>query len=93
MVVLCFSAVLQQKPGIKRRGVLGWIVNIISSFLGTFVAAQFGGLIMVMILSPFMDGSSLAASGGAVMAVSLAGTMAAAVMGSWGALAIVNRWR
>jgi hypothetical protein len=38
------------------------------------VAAQFGGLMMVMILSPF-------------------GTMAAAVLGSWGALAIVNRWR
>jgi hypothetical protein len=50
-------------------------------------------MIMVMILSPFMDGSSLAASGGAVMAVSLAGTMAAVVLGSWGALAIVNRWR
>jgi hypothetical protein len=77
----------------KRRGVLGWIVNIVSSFVGTFVAAQLGGLIMVMILSPFMSGSSLAASGGAVMAVSLVGTMATAVLGSWGALAIVNRWR
>ena len=46
-----------------------------------------------MILSSFMDGSSLAASGGAVMAVSLSGTMATAVLGSWGALAIVNLWR
>jgi hypothetical protein len=44
-------------------------------------------------ISPFMDGSSLAASGGAVMAVSLAGTMAAAVLGSWGTLKIVDRWR
>lgn len=77
----------------KRRGVLGWIVNIVSSFVGTFVAAQIGGLIMVMILSPFMSASSLATSGGAVMAVSLVGTMAIVVLGSWGALAIVNRWR
>lgn len=77
----------------KRRGVLGWVVNIVSSFFGTFVAAQLGGLIMVIVLSPFVSGSSLAASGGAVMAVSLVGTMAIAVLGSWGALAIVNRWR
>ena len=26
----------------KRRGVLGWIVNIVTSFVGTFVAAQLG---------------------------------------------------
>jgi hypothetical protein len=44
-------------------------------------------------ISPFMDWSSLAASGGAVMAVLLAGTMAAAVLGSWGTLKIVDRWR
>ena len=92
-VFVAALAVAVHEAWTKRRGVLGWIVNIISSFLGIFVAAQFSGLMMVMILSPFMDGSSLAASGGAVMAVSLAGTMAAAVLGSWGALAIVNRWR
>jgi hypothetical protein len=77
----------------KRRGVLGWIVNIVSSFLGTFVAAQLGGLLMVLILMPFAEGSSLAASGGAVMAISLAGVMAASVLGSWGTLMILNRWR
>ena len=77
----------------KRRGVLGWIVNIVSSFVATFVAAQLAGLLMVAILMPFAEGSSLAASGGAVMAVSLAGVMAASVLGSWGALMILNRWR
>jgi len=77
----------------KRRGVLGWIVNVVSSFVATFVAAQLGGLLMVAILMPFASGSSLAASGGAVMAVSLAGVMAASVLGSWGALMILNRWR
>jgi hypothetical protein len=77
----------------RRRGVLGWIVNIVFSFLGTFVAAQLGGLLMVLILMPFAEGSSLAASGGAVMAISLAGVMAASVLGSWGTLMILNRWR
>lgn len=77
----------------KGRGMLGWIVNIVSSFVGTFVAAQLGGLVMVIVLGPFVSGSSFAASGEAVMAASLVGTMAIAVLGSWGALAIVNRWR
>lgn len=86
-------AVAIQEAWTKRRGVFGWIVNIVSSFFGTFVAAQLGGLVMVIVLSPFVSGSSLAASGGAVMAASLVGTMAASVLGSWGALAIVNRWR
>jgi hypothetical protein len=92
-VFLAALAVAIHEAWTKRRGVLGWIVNIVLSFVGTFVAAQLGGLVMVTILHPFMNGSSLAASGGAVMAVSLAGVMAAAVLGSWGALALVNRWR
>lgn len=92
-VFLAALAVAIHEAWTKRRGVFGWIVNIVLSFVGTFVAAQLGGLVMVTILRPFMNGSSLAASGGAVMAVSLAGVMAAAVLGSWGALALVNRWR
>jgi hypothetical protein len=78
----------------QKRGVLGWIVNIVVSFFGAFLAAQLGGLVMVMILFPFMDGSSsLAAAGGAVMSVALAGTMLFTLLGSWGALWVVNRWR
>jgi hypothetical protein len=77
----------------KRRGVLGWIVNIAVSFFGAFLAAQVGGLIIVLILSPFMDRPSLAATGGAVMSVALAGGMLATLLGAWGALQIVNRWR
>jgi hypothetical protein len=40
-----------------------------------------------------MDRSSLAATGGAVMSVALAGTMVVTLLGAWGALWIVNRWR
>ena len=77
----------------KRRGVLGWIVNIVVSFVGVFLAAPLGGLVIVVILSPFMDRSSLAATGGAVMSAALVGGMLVALLSSWGALQIVNRWR
>ena len=77
----------------QKRGVLGWIVNIVVSFVGVFVAAPLGGMVVVMILSPFMDKSSLAATGGPVMSVGLVGGMLVALLGSWGALQIVNRWR
>src|SRR5215470_14534329 len=49
----------------KKRGVLGWIVNIVVSFVGAFLVAPLGGMVMVILLSPFMDGSTtLAAAGG-----------------------------
>jgi hypothetical protein len=50
-------------------------------------------MVVVMILSPFMDKSSLAATGGPVMYVALAGMMVVTLLGAWGALWIVNRWR
>ena len=78
----------------KKRGVLGWIVNIVVSFVGAFLAAPLGGMVVALLLSPFMGGStSLAAAGGPVMHVALAGTMIVTLLGSWGALWIVNRLR
>jgi hypothetical protein len=78
----------------KKRGVLGWVVNIVVSFVGVFLAAQLGGMVIVMLLSPFMDGSSsLAKAGGLVMSVALASGMLVSLLGAWGALWIVNRWR
>ena len=77
----------------KKRGVLGWIVNIVVSFVGAFVAAPLGGMVIVMILSPFMDKPSLAATGGLVMYAALAGGMLVTLLGALGALRIVNRWR
>ena len=77
----------------KGRGVLGWIVNIVVSFVGVFLAAPLGGMIIVRILAPVTTGRSLAATGGAPMSAALAGGMIIALLGSWGALWIVNRWR
>ncbi|MBY0558748.1 MAG: hypothetical protein K2Q04_02705 [Hyphomicrobium sp.] len=78
----------------KKRGVFGWIVNIVVSFVGAFVAAQIGGMVMAMLLGGVanLDGS-LAKTGGLVMSVALAGGIVATILGSWGALLIVNRWR
>jgi hypothetical protein len=78
----------------RKRGVLGWIVNIVVSFVGAFLVAPLGGMVMVMLLLPFMDGSSsLAAAGGPQMSIALAGQMAITLLGAWGALWLVNRWR
>lgn len=76
-----------------KRGVLGWIVNIVVVLVGVFVTAELGGIVITLLLSPFMTGSSIAASGGGVMSVALAGGMVVALTGSWVALQIVNRWR
>ena len=78
----------------KKRGVLGWIVNIVVSFVGAFVFAPIGGMLIGLVLSPFINGAqSLAAAGGFVMYVALAGMTIVTLLGAWGGLWIVNRWR
>jgi hypothetical protein len=79
----------------KKRGVLGWTVNIVVSFLGAFFAAQFGAPLVAIPLLMLAGGgsSSLAAAGGGVMSVALALMMVVTLTGSSGALWLVNRWR
>jgi hypothetical protein len=75
----------------KKRGVLGWIANLVVSIVGAFVAAPIGGMVIAIMLS---DGSrSLAATGGPRFSVALAGGMLVTLLGAWGALWMVNRWR
>jgi hypothetical protein len=74
--------------------VLGWVVNIVVSYVGAFVVAPIGGMVVVLLLGPFMGGSSsLAAAGDPVMSFALAGMMLVTLLSAWGALWIVNRWR
>jgi hypothetical protein len=78
----------------RQRGALGWIVNIVVAVVATFLVAPPGGMLVAMLLSPFVAGSSsLAAPGGPVMAVALAAMMIVTLAGSWGAIWVVNRWR
>ena len=78
----------------KQRSVLGWIVNVVVTFIGALVGAQCGGLILVGLIGAVMDvHGSLARTGGVAMSAALAGGMLATLLGAWGALWIVNRWR
>ena len=75
----------------KKRGLLGWIVNIVVTLVGPVLFAPLGGMVVVLILSPFMDSSSLAATGGAVMYFAVAGIMLVTLLSASVALWIVNR--
>jgi hypothetical protein len=78
---------------VKRRGLLGWIVNIVVAFVAVFFTAQIAGIVVVAVLAPFMTGSSMAKTGGIVMSMGLALGMVVTLLGSWAALQLVNRWR
>jgi hypothetical protein len=73
--------------------VLGWIANIVVSFLGAFFAAQFGGPFVAILMLAGGGSSSLAAAGGDVISVALALVMVVALGRSLGALWVVNRRR
>lgn len=92
-MILAALAVGIHEAWTQRRGVLGWIVNIVVSFLGVLLVAPIGGAVLAMILSPFASGTSLAASGDGVMSLALIGMTGIVLAGAWGALWIVNRWR
>lgn len=77
----------------RKRGVLGWIANIVVSLVGAFLFAPVGGLIVAMFLSPFTNRSSLAATGSPVMYIALTAMMLVTLLGAWGSLWIINRWR
>ena len=103
IALACFTAALAvaiHEAWTRKRGVLGWIVNIVVVFVGVFVAAQAGELVMLplflLLSATGLAGpvqGSLAATGGPLLYVSLAGMMLFTLLGAWGALWIVNRWR
>lgn len=88
--LLAAPAVGIREAWTKRRGVLGWIGNILVSLLGAFLIAPVGGFVLVILLSPFMDAPSIAASGGPVMVVALAGMMGVTLLGAWCAIWVLN---
>ncbi len=83
----------------NKRGVLGWIVSMLTALVGGFVAAGvFGDILIVPVLALLnLIGSnlegSLAATGGPLLYAALAGMMLLTLLGSWAALQLVNRWR
>jgi hypothetical protein len=77
----------------NKRGVLGWIVSIVCSIIGGFLALALGSLVMEAILPLIKLDGPLATSQHPMRYISLAGMMALMLLGSWGALQIVNRFR
>lgn len=77
----------------RRRGWIGWIVSIVVAHAAAILLAPFGGMVVVLVLSPFMDASSLADTGGVVLALGLAGGMAVTLLIAWGTLRLLDRWR
>ena len=76
---------------LNKRGVLGWIVSIIVSYVGMLFFAQIAGAIFVTIQALLGIGGTLAQS--ELVYVYLAGTVIISMFGSWLALRIVDKMR
>ncbi|MBR1267397.1 hypothetical protein JQ629_07745 [Bradyrhizobium sp. AUGA SZCCT0222] len=93
ILFLTMLAVGIYEAWLKKRGALGWIVNIVASVIGGFVAAIFVGMAMEMILPQLHLEGSLASSQHPLLYILLAGMAILTVVGSWGTLQIANRFR
>jgi hypothetical protein len=74
----------------KKRGVLGWIVSIVVSLAGAFLAASLGSMVMGTILMHLNLEGSLADTRHPLLYVASAGMMLLTLLGSWIALWIVT---
>jgi uncharacterized membrane protein YeaQ/YmgE (transglycosylase-associated protein family) len=93
VLFIAMLAVGLYEAWLKKRGALGWIVNIVASVVGGFVAASLGSMVMGMILSNLQLEGPLASSRHPLLYISSAGMAVLTVLGSWIALQIVNRFR
>lgn len=75
------------------RGVLGWIVSIVVSVLGGFLAVGAGGMVMETLLMNLNLGQPYATSQHPLRYVASVGLMLFTLLGCWAALQIVNRFR
>ena len=77
----------------NKRGVLGWIVSIVCSVIGGFLAVILGGLVIEPIFPLLELDGPLATSQHPMRYILSAGVMLLTLFGSWVALQIVNRFR
>lgn len=80
-----------------RRGVLGWIVSILTALAGAIVAGLAGGTLMDLfmgLIAPLIDlQGSLAATRHPLLYITSAAMMLFILLGAWLALRLVNRMR
>lgn len=77
----------------KNRSGLGWIVNIVVSVIGGFVAVSFAGMAMETMLTQLHFEGSLMSSQHHLLYVSVTAIAILTVLGSWIPLQIVDRFR
>jgi len=93
ILFLVMLAVGIHEAWLKKRGALGWIVNIVVSVIGGFVTVGFAGVPMEMILPHLHLEGSLASSHHPLLYIVSAAMALLTMLGSWIALQIVNRFR
>lgn len=96
MMMIVFLAVLAlglYEAWSQKRGVLGWLVSIVASVIGGFFGAAVASVILEVLLSYLSLGVPLAESQHPLRYIASAGMMLLALLGSWIALQIVNRYR
>lgn len=96
LALVFFAAVLAvaiHEAWSNKRGVLGWIVSIVASLAGAFLAASLGSMVMETILMHLNLEGSLAETRHPLLYVASAGMMLLTLLGSWIALWIVSRLR
>lgn len=92
-IFLAALAVAFHEAWTMRRGVLGWIANILAVIIGTFVAAEAANLIIEPVLMNINLQGSLADTGGPLLYLMSALMMLIGLFGSWLALQFLNRFR
>jgi len=93
IVVLAVLALGLYEAWSQKRGVLGWLVSIVVSVIGGFFGAAVASVILGILLSYLSLGVPLAESQHPLRYIASAGMMLLALLGSWIALQIVNRFR
>lgn len=93
VVILIVFVVGIYEAAANKRGVLGWIVNIVTVIVGGFIAINIIGLLMDLIIPLLHLDMSLAKSGHPIKYVLTAAIAILVVLGSWAPILIINRWR
>lgn len=99
VVFIAMLAVGIYEAWLKNRGPLGWIVSIVASVIGGFVAVSFAGMVMETILTSIHFQGKLATSQHPMRYISEVGMAMFTVSGSWITLQLIywfpdrNTWK
>lgn len=93
VVILIVFVVGIYEAAANKRGLLGWIVNIVTVIVGGFIVINIVGLLMELIIPLLHLDGSLAKSGHPIKYLLTAGIAIFVVLGTWAPILIINRWR